>query len=244
MSTHRVPRDLVDLSDSISMSQEEDERSASQLMALFACMCNLVASMKDSSAPNVSKTIVEAASLDLELTTWAENAPDCLHVSRQSSHSSEICYSDSYEVFSSTWSVELWMLHRTARFGVNSLLVSLFSAVMAHTSARSVSSPPKNSSEDGMETDGIQLRLQECSSTLETLRVDLCSMVPFLLDQHQQTSLTLGALPLHKRTPAINLLVFLARMQGTGEKMRGWAESLLIELQAEEGVDKGGIVST
>jgi hypothetical protein len=87
----------------------------------------------------------------------------------------------------------------------------------------------------------VGIQLQECASLLEAIKVDMSSAIPFLLELHQTQQRALSNLPLSNRTPAVNLLMFLTRMRGTGEKMYRWAEDLIVELQAEEDVDEGAI---
>ena len=101
------------------------------------------------------------------------------------------------------------------------------------------SRPPQQ--EEGKKPD-VQANLEGCVSTLETVRGALCATVPFLLQQHHDPPSAFRDLPLNLRTPTMNLLVFLTQMQDTNEKMRTWAEALLIELRSQESVDTGAIV--
>ena len=241
MAMQKVPQDLINLSNSISESQSSDERAASELMSLFARMCNLVASAKQSATPDVPKILTDASALDVELITWAANAPENLQISIQLATPTTKAYSDTFEVYSSIFSAEVWMIYRTARFGVNSLLTSLLSAMLANALSQS-HSPQAERSPQGVESMGsVDIQLQECASLLEAIRVDMSAAVPFLLELHETQPRKLANLPLLNRTPAANLLMFLTRMQGTGEKMYTWAEDLVDELQAEEDVDKGAI---
>jgi hypothetical protein len=94
MSIQRVPQDLIDLSNLISESQTMDQRAASELMNLFARMCNLGASARESATPDVSKIATDASALDVELTTWAASAPDNLQISIQPADPTTKAYSD------------------------------------------------------------------------------------------------------------------------------------------------------
>jgi hypothetical protein len=242
MSMRKVPQDLMELCQSMSDAQEGDERAASQLMVLFARMCNLVASTKDMANLNVLQTITDAIVLEKELLAWATDATDGFQISTWTAPSLTHAYADSYETFSSIWAAEVWTIHRTARYGVNSLLLSLYSAMLAQSPQRESPAPPLGvKSQDGR-TKGIETHLKECGAALEALRMSMCSTVPFLLQQHHDSPLPLRDLPLNLRTPTMNLLVFLTRMQDTQPEMRKWAEHLLDELRSEESVDKGAIV--
>ena len=238
---HRMPQDLVDLSNAMGESQTGEEKAASELISLFARMCDLVASTRESANADVSRTISEAAALDSELIVWAANLPDYLQISTQPAPPTARAYSDSCEVFSSILSAELWILYRTARFGINGLLASLYSAIVLEHTDQSLSLEMDQSTHEAKATSGIALQLQECLNRLEALKFDMCSTIPFLLNRHGENPRATADLPLCNRTPAINMLVFLLRMQGTSEKMCNWAQDLLDELQAEEDVDKGAI---
>jgi hypothetical protein len=236
-----MPQDLVDLSNTMGESQTGEERTASELINLFARMCDLVASTQGSANSDVSKTTSEAAVLDSELMTWAANLPDNLQKSTQPAPPTARAYSDCCDVYSSIFSAELWIIYRTARFGINGLLASLYGAILAQSPDQSPSPHIQQSAQEAERTAGIALQLQECLNRLEALKVDMCSTIPFLLERHGEHPRATADLPLCNRTPAINILVFLIRTQGTSERTRNWAQDLLNELQAEEDVDKGAI---
>ena len=242
MSMHKVPQDLMELCQFMSEAQEGDEQAASQMMVLFARMCNLVASTKDIAALDVLQTITDATVLDKELTAWAIDPTNGLKISTQTAASMTCSYFDSYEIFSSIWAAEVWIIHRTARYGVNSLRLSLYSAMLARSAQRESAAPPVEESQEDDRGNDIDVHAKECSTVLEGLRASMCSTVPFLLQQHHDSPLPLHDLPLNLRTPTMNLLLFFTRMQDIEPKMREWAENLLAELRSEESVDKGAIV--
>lgn len=241
MSMQRVPSDLMRLSDSMADSQTDDERTASHLMTLYARMCDLIAASKEHASLNIFDMIADGVDLDRELASWAENVPTSFQASRRPADSTVKAYSDEYEIYESIWSAEAWVLYRSARYGVNSLLFSFYSAL----AMREAESPSPALFAEGLQvaetTADMRNRVQHCANTLETLRVEMCSGIPYLLDLHRPATTNLRDLPLNKRTLVMNLLVFLTRMQGTGDKMRTWAEDLHVELQAEEELDKGAI---
>ena len=241
MSMQRMPQDLLDLSNAMGESQTREERAATELINLFARMCDLVASTRESTNTNVPKAISEAALLDSKLMTWAANLPDDLQKSTRPALLTARAYSDYCDVFPSIFSAELWIIYRTARFGVNSLRASLSGAILAQSPDQSPSSQIQQPTQEAESTSGIALQLQECLNRLESLKVDMCSTIPFLLQRHGENPPATADLPLCNRTPAINMLVFLIRMQGTNQKMCNWAQDLLNELQADEDVDNGAI---
>ena len=172
MSMQNVPQDLMKLCQSMSEAQEGDEQAASQLMVLFARMCNLLASTKDITTLDTLKTIADATMLDKELKAWAIQPTNGLLISTQTAVSISCSYSDSCEIFSSIWAAEVWIIHRTARYGVNSLLLSLYSVLLAHSPPRESLAPPLEGSQE--ESGGNRTaykRMQYCTRISEDIDV-------------------------------------------------------------------------
>lgn len=241
MMRQSVPADFVDLSNSISETQDGEERAASELVALFARMCNLNASAQDAASTNPAQTIAEAIALDHDLTCWASGVPPELELSVEPAGPASKSYADYYETYCSIFSAEIWMLYRTARVGVNGLIVSLYGAVLASQALQHYQNPEDTGSPYDEESGRIAPQMQERLDTIEALRIDMCATVPFLLERHEAQPSTMANLPLCNRTPAINLLLPFTKTPGVSEQMYSWASGLLAELQEDPDVDDGAI---
>lgn len=241
MTMQKVPQDLIDLSNALGDEQDGEEKAASQLVNLFARMCNLVSSVRQSSTPDMPQIIAEATVLDSELVEWAGNIPPGFNITIQPATPNTGAYADTYEDYSSIFSAEVWIIYRTSRLGVNGLLASLYAAMAGSEATEGQQEPEPEALEDTAESSDISLQLQERLSIVDALRVDMCAAIPFLIDKNGESPRAISDLPLSHRTLPVNILMFLTRMQGTGEKMCTWAETLLAELQAEPDVDNGAI---
>ena len=237
-----VPQDIIDLSDSISETQDVEDKAASELMSLYARMCNLLATAQDTRAHDPSNSITEAIALDEKLAKWASHLPHALEPWHMSAASCALAYADQIEVHSSVFSAEIWILYRSARMGVNGLIAVLYSSILAHLPPQEQPRMENAGCSYDFQTSAIASRLHERLSILETIRCDMCAIVPFLLDRHHEAHPpALKDLPLRSRTPVINLLLFFTKDPGVPKAMLTWAMGLLAELRADQDVDKGAI---
>lgn len=241
MSLQRIPQELIDLSESIGKSQSSDDRAASQLTDLFACMCDIVASTRETAQPDIPQIIADATRIDVELSFWAANVPEELEIETQAAPITARAYSDTCERYSSIFSAEVWIIYRTARFGVNSLLTQLYATILEVQPCQDYSPESQRQVQPEARQSCVAKQMSQCASLCESLEEDMCSGVPFLLGLNAGGPESLNNLPLSTRTLPMNLLVFLTRTQSTSERMCRWAEDLLVELRAQEGVDNGAI---
>ena len=243
MTLQPVPRDLVSLSDAIGETQDEENRAASKLINLFARMCNLLASNQMSPPVDSTHAIAEAVCLDDNLNQWTSELPIGLARSIEPALPSAKAYSDYCEIYSTIFSAEVWLLYRTARMGVNGLLVSIYGAMFATQSTPEAFSPREAQStcQNELEVPTALLQMQECLGILESVRSDICAAVPFLLGLHGPQPKRVNDLPLGSRTLVVKLLSFFTKTSSVPEQMCAWATWLLGELQGERDIDKGAI---
>ena len=242
MTTQPVPSDLIDLSNAICESQNGEEKAASNLMTLHGRVCNLLATSQAVSVRDPVCTVSEALALDEELKAWSRNLPPGFEITQQESTPSTKAYDDHFEIHTTIFSAEIWTLLRSARLGVNGIIVCMYSAILATRQPVREGVGQDLGTPNEYRTSRIESQLQERVNTIEALRADMCAAVPFLLDRHLEPHAPeLKHLPLCNRTPVVNFLMFFTKSPGVSDSMFIWATELLAELQADQDVDNGAI---
>lgn len=247
MAMQPVPEDLLHLSDQISETQSGDDKAAGQLTGLFARVCNLLSLSRDINDPvscffaDPSSTLAEAVALDRDLVAWAEGLPSSYEYSTVLAASEANAFSDYCHVYNSMFTAEVWILYRTARFGINSLIMSLYSLTMNDTMSDDFPTLEETSFPMDHEPPLVTSVLQECPSTIESLQRDMCATIPFFLHRHGFQPKATADLPLCDRTAVMQYLMSIIRMPGVPDDMYTWSAGYLGELQKEGGIDNGAI---
>ena len=238
MTTQPVPEDLLNLSAEIAQTQTGEDRVSSQLIGLYARMCNVLAASK-APAPEESGSLVAAAmALDDDLVTWTEFLPPGYKWSSEPAALSAKAYADYCDVYESLYSAEVWNLYRFARLGTNGIIVEQYVKLgqeqSQHGSVGIVSTQSDDPFDIGPEI-GNRLKI------LESLREGVCASIPFMLDRHGPHARQMSDLALNSRTPVMQMLLFTVNGAGVIESMRSWAMGLVAELQSDEEVERGAI---
>lgn len=235
-----VPQDLIDLSIDISQTQSEDERAGSEVVLLFARLCNLFASSRDAKLQSREEVLAHAISLDNDLISWSQNLPPSYNYTTEPARPSSNAFTGYCEVYSSLFSAEVWNLYRSARLGVNGLIVEQQSLLdLEHTQQQQqayISAPPsRGRSDSATATAGLDVRL----AVLESLRNDICAGTPFMLGRHSGDR-PLSDIPLCRRTPVMHHLLYILKTAGITKEMYNWAMAQVAELTPDvegEGAD-------
>ena len=179
MNCQPVPDDLVALTAQLSEVLDEPDKAASQLTIMFARMCNLMASSRCGGHIDYVQLLDEATRLDDELGDWARNLPSTYQFSNVVPEPIANAYSDTCHAYPSMFSAEIWLLYRSARFGINGLVASLCAASVA--SEQGSPEPGLSLPVDNEEND-VAYQLQESLAAIDLLRTDMCDAIPYLLE--------------------------------------------------------------
>lgn len=229
MTRQPIPEDLVELSNELWETQDENEQAASLLMILYARMCGLFSTSQSGAPIDPTLLLNDATILDDDLMTWAAGLPSTYEYT--SEPATVDVYLEYCDVYPSLYTAEVWMLYRAARMGVNSIITSVLSSAL----------PQKK--EEGMRFPGLEpscthtdllARLNERLDVIDNLRNDMVATVAYFLGRYGPQPLATDDLPFCVRTPAINLLIFTTKTPGVSEHLSLWARRLVAELQSDE----------
>ena len=240
MTMQSVPDDLIDLSKQIAEKQDGEEQPASLLTCLFAKLCNLLASSMRSGNADRMQIITDAVALDEDLAKWSSSLPEQYEYTSIPAEPFARAYADHCDVYSSVFSAQVWNIYRSARLGANGIIVGQYALLGMETrqieSSYATFVPLEAGHSPASESSEAETRFQ----VLESLRIDFCATIPFLLDRHSQARAT-SSLPLCYRTPVMHQLMMITKSVGASESMCNWAMEQIAELQCDEEVDQGGI---
>lgn len=235
-----VPQDLIDLSVQLMEKQDEDARAGSAIMLLFARLCNLLASSRNATCFEREDILAEARALDDDLVGWSLNRPASYDYTTEPATSWSNAFGEYCEVYSSMFSAEVWMFYRSARLGLNGIIIEQQSLLERERGAlfgteETASEQPQQESAAGSE---LNVRF----AILESLRHDVCAGTPFMLGVHTSNSVqTIADIPFSKRTPVMHQLLFILRTAGITKEMSTWVTTQVAALQGGTEGENGGV---
>ena len=234
-----APQDVIDMSEQIAEIQNEDEKHACDVAVLYARMCNLIASSRNTGSIDPGLVLADALVLDNDLERWASLLPSSYNYRSEPSSQS---YTGVCDIYSSLFHAEVFNIYRMARISVNGIIFGQQAMLEGERSLtqRQLTDfdAGLNHPSDPMAAVDMGLRL----ATIETLRMEVCASFPFLLGSYgQQASRRTVDIPLSSRTPVIQYLLAVTKTPAISDSMHGWAMAQVARLQSEREVDNGAI---
>ncbi len=216
-----MPQDLIDLSISISEMQDQDEKAGSEVILLFARLCNLFAVSRASTGLDRLDILTQAKDLDNDLISWSLDLPSSYEYTTEPAPPASNTYSGYCEIYSSLFSAEVWNLYRSARLGVNGIIVEHQTMLDLELGHQDVFDDTIHSAALGESLGSSELDVR--FSVLESLRNDICSGTPFMLGRTgTNAGQAASNIPLCLRTPAMHHLMFIQKTVGISQEMSDW----------------------
>ena len=95
-------------------AETEDTRPEHQLFPIIGRLCTLRATLEKSESRDI-RVLTIANGIDSDLEDWKNRLPPVFSYSRMQTAANEYVFSNTYHVYSNTWTISIWNLYRCAR---------------------------------------------------------------------------------------------------------------------------------